>query len=106
MHREELVVRLVGHELEPGQGQLGADDQRQEAAEEEEDERVDEVQDPDLLVIGRRQPLVQAGPVARAAGVSAVVAIGAPYSTFSVPVMFGWTEQMKPYAPAGSGGTS
>ena len=33
------------------------------AAEEEEDERVDEVEDPDLLVVGRRQPLVEAAPI-------------------------------------------
>ena len=68
VHREQLVVRLVGHELEPGLGELDAHDQRQQAGEEEEDERVDQVEDPDLLVIGGRQPLVQAGPVATGGG--------------------------------------
>ena len=39
-----------------------------------------------------------------AAGVSAVVAIEAPYWTVSVPVMFGCTLQEKAYVPAFSAG--
>ena len=61
-----------------------------------------DVQDPDLLVIGGRQPLVQAAAIAsEAAGASAVVAIGAPYCTVSVPVMFGWTVHTNVYGAGG-----
>ena len=41
----------------PGHRQLGADDQRQDPGGEEEQEAVDDVQDPDLLVVDGRQPL-------------------------------------------------
>src|SRR5258707_178565 len=49
-------------------GQVGPDGQGEQAADEEEQERVDEVQNPDLLVIGRRQPLIQAAPVGGGGG--------------------------------------
>ena len=69
VHREQLVVDvLVGEELEAGLGELRPDDEREDPADEEEDERVDDVHDPDLLVIGRRQPLVQAAPVGGGGG--------------------------------------
>ena len=38
-----------------------------------------------------------------AAGVSAVVAMGAPYFTVSVPVICWWTTQRNWYVPAGRG---
>jgi hypothetical protein len=40
----------------PGAGQLGPDDQGHRAGQQEEDERGDEVEVADLLVIGRRDP--------------------------------------------------
>ena len=40
----------------PGREQLGADQQRQHAADQEEDERGDEVEVADHLVVGRRRP--------------------------------------------------
>jgi hypothetical protein len=44
---------------------------------------------------------------AGAAGLRVVVAIPAlPYWTVSVPVMLGWTVQMKGYVPAASAGTA
>ncbi len=93
--RERLVVLGVGQELEAGLGQLDPDDQGEDPAQQEEQDRVEEVQDPDLLVVGRRQPLVQARPIACARRRSVVVAIDAPYLTVRVPVIFGWTEQAK-----------
>ena len=63
VHREELVVGRVRQELESRRRELGPHTQGQQAADEEEHERVDDVHDPDLLVIGRRQPGVQARPV-------------------------------------------
>ena len=69
VHREELVVDvLVGEELDARLGQLGPDEEGEDPGEEEEDERVDEVEDPDLLVIGRREPLVQPAPVGGGGG--------------------------------------
>ena len=47
----------------PGCGELGPDAEREQPGDEEEQERVDQVHDPDLLVIGRRQPLVQGASV-------------------------------------------
>ena len=101
VHREQLVVAEVGHELEAGQRQLGADAQGQDAADEEEDERVDDVHDPDLLVIGRRHPVVQAAPVRRGGRRQRGRCHRVPYFTVRVPVMFGWTKQSKGYVPAG-----
>ena len=55
-------------ELEPGLGELRPDAERKQPADEEEQERVDDVEDPDLLVIGRRQPFVQPAPVGGGGG--------------------------------------
>jgi hypothetical protein len=49
---EEPVERLRVEELHPGPRQLGAHEQREHAAGEEEEDRRDEVLDPDHLVIG------------------------------------------------------
>ena len=61
VHREGLVVGPLVEELEPRDRQLGAHQQRQDPRGEEEEERVDDVQDPDLLVIDRRQPVHHPG---------------------------------------------
>ena len=53
VHREELVVRLRLDDVRVGLRQLGADDQRENASREEEREARCDVQDPDLLVVGR-----------------------------------------------------
>ena len=52
MHGEQLVELLVGQELQAGQRQLGAHEQRHQPADEEEDEAGDAVHDADQLVIG------------------------------------------------------
>ena len=54
MHREQLV-ELVGvvHDLQSRLEQLRADQQREDPAEDEEDERGDEVEVADDLVVGR-----------------------------------------------------
>ena len=58
VHREELVVLLFGlQDLHAGLEQLGADEQRHHAAEAEEDERRDQVQVPDRLVVGGGDPV-------------------------------------------------
>src|SRR6266516_3406663 len=57
---EYLVVRVRGEELRARSGQLRPHQQRQDAAHHEESERVDQVQDPDLLVIGRGEPSEEA----------------------------------------------
>ena len=53
-----------------------------------------DVHDPDLLVIGRRQPVVQArsGKRWRRASAWSSPSI-APYWTVKVPVIVGWTVQ-------------
>ena len=58
VHGEQLVVLLVGQELQAGQRQLGAHEQRHQAADEEEDEAGDAVHDADQLVIGGGHQLV------------------------------------------------
>ena len=57
--REHAVVRLLGDDLQPGLGELGADDAGERAADGEEHERRDGVGDADRLVVGRRQPAHQ-----------------------------------------------
>src|SRR5690606_16928044 len=57
VHGEHLVELLVRHHLLPGVEQLGAHQQRQDAAEDEEPERGDQAHVPDDLVVGRRQPV-------------------------------------------------
>ena len=61
VHREGLVVGPLVQELETRHGQLGTHHQRQDAGREEEEERVDDVQDPDLLVVDRGQPVEHPG---------------------------------------------
>ena len=57
VHREQLVVLLRGlHDLQPGLEQLRADDQGHHAADAEVDERGDQVQVPDDLVVGGGDP--------------------------------------------------
>ncbi len=58
VHREQLVVLLVGQELQTRQGQLSANEQRHEPRDREEDEAGNHVHDADQLVIGRREDLV------------------------------------------------
>src|SRR6185437_8471126 len=57
-HGEQLVELLVGQELQARRGQLAAHQQRQQATDEEEDEAGDHVHDPDQLVIGGGDQLV------------------------------------------------
>ncbi len=58
VHGEQLVELLVGQELQAGQGELGAHEQRHQPADEEEDEAGDAVHDADQLVIGCGDQLV------------------------------------------------
>ena len=69
--REHAVVLLGGQELHPRLGQLGADQHRQQAADEQEEERGDRVLDPDHLVVG-----VDAEVVAPAVGAVRGVVLG------------------------------
>ncbi|GAA2805448.1 hypothetical protein GCM10010522_23910 [Kribbella solani] len=55
VHGEELVVHLFVDELQAWLGELGADDQRHHAADQEEAEGRDQVHLADHLVIGCRQ---------------------------------------------------
>ena len=69
VHREELVVeRSSWTSWRPGAASSVRTAEGEEPADEEEDERVDDVEDPDLLVVGRRHPLVQAAPVGGGGG--------------------------------------
>jgi hypothetical protein len=56
VHGEQLVVLLVGEKLQPRTGQLRPHHQRHHAGEQEEDERRDQVEVSDHLVVGGRQP--------------------------------------------------
>ena len=56
VHREQLVVALLVDQLEPRHRELAADHEREQAAEQEEPERRCQVQQPDPLVVGRREP--------------------------------------------------
>ena len=69
--REDAVVLLGGQELHPRLGELDADQHRQQAADEQEEERGDRVLDPDHLVVG-----VDAEVVAPAVGAVAGVVLG------------------------------
>ena len=107
VHREDLVVGLIRHELQAGRGKLDAHAEREQATDEEEQERVDDVHDPDLLVIGRRHPVVQGASVG---GGSRVERGGrheeAPQLTVRVPtIVVGWTEHRNGYEPAARAGT-
>jgi hypothetical protein len=59
VHGEELVVGVGAHELQLGAGQLGAHDQREPAADAEEAERGDDVQQADPLVVHGDDPANQ-----------------------------------------------
>ena len=52
MHREQAVEGLVVDELHPRLGELGAHEHGQQAGDDEEDDRRDQVLDPDHLVVG------------------------------------------------------
>ena len=52
VHGDEPVVGLRVHELHPRLGELGAEEHRHQAADDEEDERRHEVLDADHLVVG------------------------------------------------------
>ena len=69
VHREELVVLVLAHEVVVGPGQLRAHDQRQDAPDHHEGDREHEVHHADLLVVGCRQPFDKPMPL----GMSAVV---------------------------------
>ena len=56
MHREELVVEVGRVQGLPGCGQLGPDEQRLDAPEQEEEHRRDAVHDPDALVVDGGEP--------------------------------------------------
>ena len=58
VHGEDLVVRVGAHQRVPRHRELRADDQREDAAEHEEQERGPEVEEPDARVVhvGERSP--------------------------------------------------
>ena len=57
VHRQQLVVVLARQQRVVRDPQLGAHQQRLDPAEREEHEGRDQVEDPDLLVVGRRHPV-------------------------------------------------
>ena len=63
VHREQLVVLLVGHEVLLRAQQLDPDQQRHDPGAAEEEEGGDQVHVPDHLVIGGRQPPRQDRPL-------------------------------------------
>jgi hypothetical protein len=69
VHREQLVVLLgVVHDLQARGHELGPDHQGHEATDDEEDERGDEVEVADHLVVGGRHPLDDGRAGSEAAG--------------------------------------
>jgi hypothetical protein len=66
VHGEDLVVDLGRQQLLARTGQLRADEERFDAADQEEGEGGDAVHDADLLVIDRRDPAAPAGARRRA----------------------------------------
>ena len=91
VHREHLVVRVGRQQLAVRLGQLQTDQQRLDAAHQEEDERGDAVHDPDLLVVHREDPRL---PTGRGHGRR-----NTPYATVGVTVV-------EPRSARGSGGCS
>jgi hypothetical protein len=67
VHREQLVVLLVGHDVVVRLEELESHDHRHQAAGQEEPERRDQVQVPDDLVIGGGQPVGHDRALARVA---------------------------------------
>ena len=61
VHGEQLVVGLERDQRRGGVGQLGPDDQRHDAGDEEQHQRGDHVALADHLVVGGGQPVEQAG---------------------------------------------
>ena len=59
VHREHLVVEAGAEHRAVGAGQLQADEQRLDAADEEEEHRHDAVHDAELLVVDREHPRLQ-----------------------------------------------
>jgi hypothetical protein len=66
VHREDLVVLVGVQQGAIGLRELGADQQRLDTSDDEEHERRDPVEDPDLLVVDRREPAREAGHRRRA----------------------------------------
>ena len=60
VHREQLVVGLVRHEVAGRRRQLEADQHRERAAEEEEERDAGQVEQRDALVVARQQPRLDA----------------------------------------------
>ena len=60
VHREQLVVGLVGHEVAGRRRELEADQHRERAADEEEERDRGEIEQRDALVIARQQPRLDA----------------------------------------------
>ena len=65
VQREQLVVGVLGDEVVVRLRELGAHQERHHAGREEEEERGDDVEDPDPLVVDRRQPAGDAAVAAR-----------------------------------------
>ena len=62
VHRQHLVVGVAREEVLVGRRELRAHEQREHAAADEEDDRREDVEDPDALVVGRREPRREAVP--------------------------------------------
>src|SRR3989441_279406 len=56
VHREQLFVRVRVHDRRSRIRELGAHQECEDPRDEEEEERIREIQDPDFMVVGRRQP--------------------------------------------------
>ena len=112
VHRERLVVGVLIQELHARDGELGPDDEGKDAGREEEQEAVQDVQDPDLLVVDGRQPVDDPGASnGTGAGVKSrgchgsVLALRYSVTVTSPTIACGWTSQMNLKSPAGSAGT-
>ncbi len=56
VQREDLVVRMGRQDLRAGPGELRAHQEGEDPRDDEEGAAVEQVEDPDLLVVGRREP--------------------------------------------------
>src|SRR4029079_13835393 len=61
--REELVVRMRGEDLCARPCELAPHQEREDPGDREEREAVDQVQEPDLLVVRRREPVEEPSPL-------------------------------------------
>jgi hypothetical protein len=68
VHREDLVVDLLGQQVLFGLGELRTDQPGLRATEREEHQRGEEVHHADALVVGRAEPAEQSRLRSRAAG--------------------------------------